>query len=86
MEELKALEKKLQNIEEALDGFTAGAEEMLYEFEDSIVIEMDMTHDPKYVKGLKKIYKNVQAIKKTYDFYDEDTILDYMFPNGQDED
>ena len=86
MEELKTLEKKLRHIEEALDSLTAGAEELLYEFEEFIVIEMDITHDPKYVKGLKSIYKNIQTIKKTYDFYDEDTILDYMFPNGQDED
>ena len=86
MEELKILEKKLSHIEEALDSLTAGAEEMLYEFEEFIVIEMDITHDPKYVAALKKIYKKVQTIKNNYDFYDEDTILDYMFPNGLDED
>ena len=86
MNELKILENKLVSIEDALDGFVSGAEEMLYQFEENLIIEIDMTHDPKYVKGLKRLYKNVQHVKKTYDFYDEDTLLDYMFPNGQDED
>lgn len=86
MQELKEFEKALLKIEEALDNSESGAEDKLYQLEEEVATEIDITHDPQLVTGLKKLFKKIQNTKKDFDFYDEDSLLDYMFPNGPDED
>ncbi|UYW02027.1 hypothetical protein K5I29_03715 [Flavobacterium agricola] len=86
MNDLKDFAEELNEINEALENQQPDADHLLYDLEKRVEIAMDMEHDPKAIYRFEKLLHKIQNTKKEFDFYDENTIMDYMFPNGQDED
>ncbi len=63
-----------------------------YEVEQDVLdLEQEVNDALEYTSGkenqkLRELSKNINIMKEEYDFYDEETELDRMFPNRDDED
>jgi len=78
-DEFYPLEKEVYEIEEELSE--------LQERFDRISMKSDNFDElDREQNQIDKLIKRIQKIKKEYDFYDEDSELDAMFPDGDDDD
>lgn len=84
--ELENLKIRLDELEEQIDEIDVNdLEEKVYQLENEINIQKQNCFDGEFA-AFDKLSKRVNQIKKENDFYDEETELDYMFPDRHDPD
>lgn len=84
--ELEDLEIRLNEIEEQLEEIDVNdLEEKVYQLEDEINLQKQSCSEDEF-EVFEKLSKRIDQIKKENDFYDEESVLDYMFPDRHDSD
>ncbi|MFO7862678.1 MAG: hypothetical protein R6U85_01640 [Salinivirgaceae bacterium] len=93
-EEIKKLRKKVDNIELESEQIMSNDSDYdkITKFEDA-VYEIEQEIDEKFnflsdfhPEEIGKLDKRIKHIKEEHDFYDEEAVLDMMFPNRHDDD
>ena len=84
MENIKILKARFLEIKEAFEN-GEDDEQIVYDFEEQIQEAYHEALRDKEIKEVKKLDKEVKAFKREYDFYDEDSELDRMFPDRHEE-
>lgn len=95
MERIKSIETLLQEYRNELEDGNCGIEDKVYDLEaelDQLLDQYSYQADFEYTRStaeldlLKSIKKDLLEMKAEFDFYDEETELNMMFPNRDDDD
>lgn len=79
------LNAKYLRLKQELENDNFEVEQEVLDPESKVQEEYEMTFG-KEQKELEALLKKIKSMKKEYDFYDEGTKLDNMFPNRHDDD
>lgn len=85
--ELLKYYNRLQELRKQLDEYDNDAEEKVLDIQNELYQNFDksfMRHGEYQLYN--KIIKEIEHIKKEYNFYDPEAELDWMFPNRYDDD
>lgn len=77
MKSLKELEQELERLE---DLYEDGGED----YDAAMQFEDDLEEMREGSVQWERLYKRFQRFKKENDFYDEDNMMNILFPNGRD--
>jgi hypothetical protein len=86
MENLKIYKEQLDKLRQELENDNYDVERDVIDLQEKIENAIEENFDDGETKHYKKLLKELKAIKKEFDFYDEEGELDMMFPNRHDDD
>ena len=89
--EINILTKKLDDIETKYEDDNIEVDEHENLESEVLELEREISEYLSFAQGvqfsqLEKLQKTISRIKEDNEFYDEDSVLDMMFPNRDDED
>lgn len=85
MNEIEKLEQELEILYAELENGNYDAEEKVLELEEKVKLTLDYAHS-REEKRIKTLLQKIVAMKKEFDFYDQEGELDMMFPDRHDDD
>ena len=85
MNEIEKFEQELERLYAELENGNYDAEEKVLELEEKVKLRLDYAHSTEE-KRIKTLLQKIVAMKKEFDFYDQEGELDMMFPDRHDDD
>ncbi|WP_294287231.1 hypothetical protein [uncultured Chryseobacterium sp.] len=78
--------EELDKLREELENGNYDAEQAVNELHEKIEIALEQSFDKGDKSFYEELIKEIEAMKKEFDFYDSEGELDMMFPNRADDD
>lgn len=86
MENYKNYKEQLGKFREELENGNYDIEQDVIDLQSKIEDAIEESFDDDEASPYIKLLKELKAVKKEFDFYDEEGELDMMFPNRHDDD
>ena len=86
METWEFYQEQLDQYREALENDNYEIEQDVVDLEMKLEEEIQQCFEEEDAEPYKKVLRELKALKREFDFYDEEGELDMMFPNRHDED
>lgn len=86
MEPWEYYKNLLDQYREQLENGNQDVEQDVVDLQESLEREIDMIPDDRDSSNYRKVLKELKAMKREFDFYDQEGELDMMFPDRHDED
>jgi predicted nucleic acid-binding Zn-ribbon protein len=83
---IKDYKEELERYKEELENGNDDVEQDVVDLEMKIEQEIQEMAEYEDTKPFHKLLKELKSLKREFDFYDEDSELDRMFPDRHDED
>lgn len=84
MVNLNKVSEKLEKLYQELKKDNDEVSQDIIDLEQELKDELNLVHG-KELQDLKVILKKIKSIKREFDFYDEESELGNIFPNGHDD-
>ena len=85
METWEFYQEQLDRFREELENDNYEVEQDVVDLEENLQREIEMSFEEEDAEPYRKVLKDLKALKREFDFYDQEGELDMMFPNRHDE-
>ena len=86
METWEFYQEQLDRFREELENDNYDVQQDVVDLEENLQREIEMSFEEEDAAPYRKVLKVLKALKREFDFYDEEGELDMMFPDRHDED
>lgn len=86
MEPCEYYKNLLDQYRDQLENGNQDVEQDVVDLQENLEREIDMIPDDRDSSNYRKVLKELKAMKREFDFYDQEGELDMMFPDRHDDD